>query len=333
MSFDHRRKSADIIPFAARADATNRFTTADRMELLTWQAGERGGVRLAIYARRHDDPPEVGEFASIYPPDGCWAAWGAVRQGRAISVWRARDGRDIGHFATMGEALAAVANSARKRPPPLSGARRQHGLPTARQAAPASACPAGSASSAGWPSQEYTIAPPAGSRAGQSCAAGGFGRGRGRATPRRGRTLQAQQQRAGPQAAIGRERLPRVVAGPGAIRVDRDQVDQRRGRGPQQRHHRPRPGARRTRIGPASLAIGADAPSGHAEQGRPRQHGPQAPHHVLPHRIGRAGRARPAARVWRLVVDVHPVQPEIAHQAGHSRRVQPVPARVTGAAH
>ena len=69
-------------------------------------------VRLAIHNRRHDDPPEVGEFASIYPADGSWAKWGAVRQGRAISVWRSRDGRDIGRFATMSEALEAVTGSA-----------------------------------------------------------------------------------------------------------------------------------------------------------------------------------------------------------------------------
>ena len=109
------RASADIIQLVPRLDAANHFTTADRVELLRWQLREQGGVRLAIHKRRHDDPPEVGEFASIYPHDGAWAAWGAVRQGRAINVWRARDGRDIGRFDTMGEALAAVTNSARKR--------------------------------------------------------------------------------------------------------------------------------------------------------------------------------------------------------------------------
>ncbi len=110
MPADRAIKTADIIPFPAQPGTANRFTAADRMELLRWEARDQGGVRLAIYARRHDDPPEVGEFASIYPPDEPWAAWGAVRQGRAISVWRAGDGRDIGRFPTMGEALAAVAS-------------------------------------------------------------------------------------------------------------------------------------------------------------------------------------------------------------------------------
>jgi hypothetical protein len=106
--------SADIIPFKPRADGINRFTMADRLALLTWEA-KLEGLRLAIHDRREDDPPEVGEFASIYPANTRWAAWGAVRQGRAISVWRSRDGRDLGRFATMGEALAAVAGSAGRR--------------------------------------------------------------------------------------------------------------------------------------------------------------------------------------------------------------------------
>ena len=94
--------TAEIIAFRR---PTNRFTTADRMALARLQAR---GVRLAIHKRHRDDPPEVEEFASIYPPDGSWAHWGAVRQGRAISVWRSRDGQDIGRFETMTEALEAV---------------------------------------------------------------------------------------------------------------------------------------------------------------------------------------------------------------------------------
>ncbi len=111
MLADRSNSSATIIPFPIRSGNDNRFTTADRMELLRWEAGGGSGIRLAIYNRLDDDPPEVGEFASIYPANGAWAAWGAVRQGRAIRVWRARDGRDIGRFATMGEALAAVSHS------------------------------------------------------------------------------------------------------------------------------------------------------------------------------------------------------------------------------
>ncbi len=115
MQAEDTRPSADIIPFVPRVGNDNRFTAADRLDVLSWEARDQGGVRLAIYKRRHDDPPEVGEFASFYRPDARWAAWGAVRQGRAIRVWRSKDGRDIGRFDTMGEALAAVTKSAGKR--------------------------------------------------------------------------------------------------------------------------------------------------------------------------------------------------------------------------
>ena len=108
-------ESAQIIPFPSRPNRDNRFTTADRLELMRWEASRADGVRFAIHDRCPDDAPEVGEFASLYPRNAAWAAWGAVRQGRAIAVWRSGDGRDIGRFATMGEALAAVSNSARKR--------------------------------------------------------------------------------------------------------------------------------------------------------------------------------------------------------------------------
>ena len=109
MCNDATVSTAEIIPFR-RPD--NRFTTADRMAVARWEARDHS-VRLAIYNRRHDDPPEVGEFASIYPANGRWAAWGAVRQGQAINVWRSRDGRDIGRFETMNEALEAVTSSSK----------------------------------------------------------------------------------------------------------------------------------------------------------------------------------------------------------------------------
>jgi hypothetical protein len=117
MSDDRPAHSAEIIAFTPFAKALgapdgNRFTTADRLDMMRWQAADQGGVRLAIHKRRDDDPPEVGEFASIYPANGRWAAWGAVRQGRKICVWRSHDGRDIGRFETMGEVLAAVGQAA-----------------------------------------------------------------------------------------------------------------------------------------------------------------------------------------------------------------------------
>ena len=108
MSDNNSVPTATIIQFCR---PQSRFTTADRIALARLEARNHG-MRLAIHNRRHDDPPEVGEFASIYADDARWATWGAVRQGQAISVWRSRDGRDIGRFATMSEALEAVTGSA-----------------------------------------------------------------------------------------------------------------------------------------------------------------------------------------------------------------------------
>ncbi len=105
MCTDQPLKTAEILAFRK---PEGRFTVADRMALARLEAR---GVRLAIHKRLEGDPPEVGEFASIYPPTGRWASWGAVRQGRAISVWRSRDGRDIGRFETMSEALDAVTSA------------------------------------------------------------------------------------------------------------------------------------------------------------------------------------------------------------------------------
>ncbi len=115
MKADHDLHSAEIlrfVPRTARPQVTeNRFTTADRIDVMQWEAKVQG-VRLEIHRRHDDDPPEIGEFASIYPANGRWAAWGAVRKGGNISVWRSQDGRDIGQFSTMSEALEAVSGTA-----------------------------------------------------------------------------------------------------------------------------------------------------------------------------------------------------------------------------
>ena len=105
-------KGAEIVDFRQASRAANIFTARDRLDVLSWEAGSRGDIRLAIHKRHDSDPPEVGEFVSIYPANACWAAWGAARQGRKIALWRARDGRELGQFETMGEVLALVTGSA-----------------------------------------------------------------------------------------------------------------------------------------------------------------------------------------------------------------------------
>ena len=104
MLADSPVRSAEIINLS---DRLNRFSTADRLALMEWQAlGET--FRLTIHKRLPDDPPEIGEFASIYRGSGHWASWGVARHGRTLRVWRATDGHDLGRFESMREALAAV---------------------------------------------------------------------------------------------------------------------------------------------------------------------------------------------------------------------------------
>jgi hypothetical protein len=93
--------------------AENWLTLVDRVQALRWQQDEAAnrGVRLAIYRRQQDDPPEIGDFVSIYRANEMWAAWGVARRGPSLRLWRSANGADIGEFASMQEALAAVSNT------------------------------------------------------------------------------------------------------------------------------------------------------------------------------------------------------------------------------
>ena len=110
MSASPSSTSAKIIPFPKRPVAPHVFTARDRLDVMHWLAEDRGGIRLSIHKCAEGDPPDVGEYASIYPANAPWAAWGAVRQGASISVWRARDGKDLGRYDTMQEVLAMLAD-------------------------------------------------------------------------------------------------------------------------------------------------------------------------------------------------------------------------------
>ena len=96
--------TAEVVNFL---DRLARFTVADRATLVSWQAYCQE-FWMTIHRRLPDDPPEIGDFVSIYKGDDQWAFCGAARFGRFIQVWRARDGQDIGRFDTMSAALAAI---------------------------------------------------------------------------------------------------------------------------------------------------------------------------------------------------------------------------------
>ncbi len=117
MKRERNTTGATILPFPTQRRPENWLTTLDRVEALRWEADEAAaeGVRVAIYNRQQNDAPEVGDFVSIYRGDERWAAWGAARRGRSIKLWRSANGADIGEFATMQEALAAVSRTSRPR--------------------------------------------------------------------------------------------------------------------------------------------------------------------------------------------------------------------------
>jgi hypothetical protein len=105
---------ATVLRFPPKPRPENWLTLLDRAQALRWEADEAAtrGVRLAIHRRQEDDPPEVGDFVSIYRANEVWAAWGVARRGPSLRLWRSANGADIGEFATMQEALAAVSGTA-----------------------------------------------------------------------------------------------------------------------------------------------------------------------------------------------------------------------------
>ncbi len=104
--------TATLLHFPIRPRPANYLTVLDRTQALCWQASEadRRGVRLAIHRRQQDDPPEIGDFVSIYRTNEVFAAWGVARRGPSLRLWRSATGADIGEFATMREALAVIAS-------------------------------------------------------------------------------------------------------------------------------------------------------------------------------------------------------------------------------
>ncbi len=101
--------TADVLPFRA-PPARHGLTTADRIEALQWEATKAVGesMRLAFHRWCGENAADGGEYISIYRGDDRWAAWGATRRGRFVNVWRCATGADLGEFATMQEALAAL---------------------------------------------------------------------------------------------------------------------------------------------------------------------------------------------------------------------------------
>jgi hypothetical protein len=80
------------------------------MDATMWRepAGRHGYDRLIVHERSPDDPPEVESFISLYQRGEPWARWGIARSGSSVLAWCSRTGADVGRFASVAEALAAL---------------------------------------------------------------------------------------------------------------------------------------------------------------------------------------------------------------------------------
>ena len=100
----------EVIAFPSHRTAVSRFTLQDRLEIVRCAAalGSAGGDRLVIHDRLPTDPPEIGDWLSIYRPGEIWACCGIARQRGRILAWSSVTGEDVGPFATLREALQAM---------------------------------------------------------------------------------------------------------------------------------------------------------------------------------------------------------------------------------
>lgn len=78
------------------------FTARDLAELERWASAER---RVALCSG------ESSAFAMLYVGPTPWASWAVTRQDGAVLVWNCVSLADLGRFACMAAALAAVAGA------------------------------------------------------------------------------------------------------------------------------------------------------------------------------------------------------------------------------
>jgi hypothetical protein len=97
---------------ARREDrACNRLPLRDRATLLEWAATARafGVCRVSL---EHPDPQDeahdVGDFVLIYDGVSEWARWAVAREAGRYLLWSPSTGRNLGGYATLAAALAAI---------------------------------------------------------------------------------------------------------------------------------------------------------------------------------------------------------------------------------
>ncbi len=99
-----------VIAFKASAKSAVYLTSIDRVELNDWREPARaaGYDRLNIHECEGNADGEYGDFVCLYRRGEAWSRWGFARKGTVINVWCCLTGTDIGAFASMTSAFAAV---------------------------------------------------------------------------------------------------------------------------------------------------------------------------------------------------------------------------------
>lgn len=91
-------RQAEVIWLPQRSVAPG-FTARDRAELDRWASADR---RLVFCDG--DGAP----FAMLHDGATPWASWAVARQDGAVLVWNCVSLEDLGHFASMADALSTV---------------------------------------------------------------------------------------------------------------------------------------------------------------------------------------------------------------------------------
>lgn len=90
--------AANVVRLAVRP-APGGFSPFDMNELRRWERGER---RVTLCEA------DTGRFAMLHDVSQVWASWAVIRQGHELLLWDCVSFADVGRFATMADALAAI---------------------------------------------------------------------------------------------------------------------------------------------------------------------------------------------------------------------------------
>ena len=100
-----------VLAFARPPARPPGFSMRDRIELERWSplAAAAGISRVRLESAEPTDLPGIGHFLLLYTGGEDWARWGvAPRDDGMVEVWSMGDGRALGCYATLAEALTTL---------------------------------------------------------------------------------------------------------------------------------------------------------------------------------------------------------------------------------